>query len=688
MMSSIGDTASLSSQVSSGFVSSTDPSETLNVVADPVSRASRGHIRTSTPPSTLCTSSPALLSSPIASERVRTRVDSPPSALAFLAAVCSSPSVHWDGLKHHYLDTEKGNPCDDATAEHDITNGPHMGHRRTSFDAHGGHVFPFVHELMDSVEDCEDSSPQKSSITRDVHCSTPGEAAVNKDDDLPAAGISASSDYSSDFAPSSPTALSLSSPSHRLSCDFTSSSERSITLPLSSPGPPYMKEILSSTAVPTRRGLQHDPLQDTSLAEDEASTQPAQVEILTLKAEPLEVLMPKVEGMEVGLDLPRNGPEMPMRSLSPLHAPSPIFIDHALSPISSALSSPLSEPFDLEPSSAVSSHFRMSSSAVSSRSASPVTDMGDDKCLAAKHVNSGRRASTNVISSSGRRLGGDMGKELRQRSDTAPPEPTPRKRRRRSSPSSPVLRTFQVHRVSSPCSPSPSYSKVLVTSSAPHEENHPPGRKWKTKPKKPRSSTTVFSSKVNRVVPHKDASRRSTSSKEPQLLVSSSSNVVPSDKALSDNHSLEELTSLPMTGFLVETLALSRASAMAAPELLRAVLKSQPHLMEERSEDRWSALVRCILEQVPMFGRIERRGTVCIFANSSILGTYWNPFRQDAADRPLEDQWFYIPENDEENGRAELLKGLMPNKRSVTKRSKQYYFEPVQKLSRWDPEDD
>jgi len=61
---------------------------------------------------------------------------------------------------------------------------------------------------------------------------------------------------------------------------------------------------------------------------------------------------------------------------------------------------------------------------------------------------------------------------------------------------------------------------------------------------------------------------------------------------------------------------------------------------------------------------------------------------QDAADRPLEDQWFYIPEHDEEDGRAELLKGLMPKKRNVTKRSKQYYFEPVQKVSRWDPEDD
>jgi hypothetical protein len=65
-----------------------------------------------------------------------------------------------------------------------------------------------------------------------------------------------------------------------------------------------------------------------------------------------------------------------------------------------------------------------------------------------------------------------------------------------------------------------------------------------------------------------------------------------------------------------------------------------------------------------------------------------NTCHQDAADRPLEDQWFYIPENDEESGRAELLRGVMPKKRTVTKRSKQYYFQPVSKISRWDPEDD
>ncbi|KAF8513136.1 hypothetical protein BU17DRAFT_53430 [Hysterangium stoloniferum] len=138
---------------------------------------------------------------------------------------------------------------------------------------------------------------------------------------------------------------------------------------------------------------------------------------------------------------------------------------------------------------------------------------------------------------------------------------------------------------------------------------------------------------------------------------------------LADPLQTSELVDLPMTGFLVETLALSRASAMGAPELLRAVLKSQPQLSESRSEIEWLVLVRRILERVTMFGRIERKGL-------------------DAADRPLEDQWFYIPEYDKELGRAELLTGIMPKKRTVTKRSKQYYFEPVSKISRWDPEDD
>lgn len=65
-------------------------------------------------------------------------------------------------------------------------------------------------------------------------------------------------------------------------------------------------------------------------------------------------------------------------------------------------------------------------------------------------------------------------------------------------------------------------------------------------------------------------------------------------------------------------------------------------------------------------------------------------WRQDDSDRPLEAQWFYVPELDEDQERATLIRSMMPRpaKRTETKKYKQYYWRPLEKISRWDPEDD
>lgn len=62
---------------------------------------------------------------------------------------------------------------------------------------------------------------------------------------------------------------------------------------------------------------------------------------------------------------------------------------------------------------------------------------------------------------------------------------------------------------------------------------------------------------------------------------------------------------------------------------------------------------------------------------------------QDDSDRPMEARWFYNPERDEDQERAALVRSLMPRpgKRSETKKYKQYYYQPLGKISRWDPED-
>lgn len=583
---------------------------TSSVGATPVLRVP---CRTITPPNELSQSTPEFLLSPNVSERVRTRVDSPPSALTFLAAVCSSPSVHWDGRKHYYLESEKSNLAVDVRGEHDIEDDPHIVDQLTlpSLQDFSEQPFPCGSGVIGN-DDCDDPGLQMSFVTQEMHFPTPLE-----DDDVPTSGVSTGPEYNSDFLPSSPTALSLSSPPHRMSYDFTSSSERSMTLPLSSPGPPYLKKTPPYSAINVSEAS-NAPIAKSCQVEDETSHE-ARVECSPLKVEPLEVLMPQAEHTNARPDITSHYPKTPTRtrSLSPLHAPSPLFIDPILSPISSLLSSPLSEPFNLEPS-AVSSRFSVSSSVVSSRCASPVSSIADDNKHLLRHTSAGRRASTHVISTTSQ-IGGDMHNELRQRSDTAPPEPTPRKRRRRSSPSSPVLRAFQVQRVNSSHA-SPSCSKATVTSSTGHQENRQPCRKSRAKANKLSNPVSALSSRLNRLSAQTDGSQQSPFRQQLQPLVSSCNSQAGLDDSSANaiDYSVTELATLPMTGFLVETLALSRASAMAAPELLRAVLKSQPHLLEERSEDIWSVLVRRILEEVQMFGRIERRGTVSIITTSSI----------------------------------------------------------------------
>ncbi|TDL25995.1 hypothetical protein BD410DRAFT_560374 [Rickenella mellea] len=124
-----------------------------------------------------------------------------------------------------------------------------------------------------------------------------------------------------------------------------------------------------------------------------------------------------------------------------------------------------------------------------------------------------------------------------------------------------------------------------------------------------------------------------------------------------------------MRGFLIQAMAISRASSMPASSLLREVLREQPQVGAQRTKKAWLVLLSEVLSASEVFGRIEREGT-------------------DAAGKPLEPQWFYIPEKDDDQERAMLLREMMPKKRNETKKHKQYYYRPVEKISRWDAEDE
>ncbi|TFY55451.1 hypothetical protein EVJ58_g8240 [Rhodofomes roseus] len=148
-----------------------------------------------------------------------------------------------------------------------------------------------------------------------------------------------------------------------------------------------------------------------------------------------------------------------------------------------------------------------------------------------------------------------------------------------------------------------------------------------------------------------------------------------------------DLSSLPlplqeMQGMLIESLATSRASSLPASSLYTALMSSRPALKEYQSskheglmdKKEWMGIIEDVLEvgwsSSGVFDKVE----------SSVKDT----------DHQLEAQWFYVPEKDEDQERATLIRSMMPRpgKRSETKKSKQYYWRPLGKISKWDPEDD
>lgn len=569
------------------------------------------HIRFSTPPSSLCASSPELVLPPT-SKRVRTRPETP-SALAVLAAVCSSPNVRWDGVRHRYGDGHgKSIWCDELRMARGPPRQAHIvdPSSPSSHMVYGERSFPFQATIKSDIESYEVEVLQKTPANDDVRLPS---SVEDEDADISPPKVTGGRDYFSEM-PSSPPTLVFSSPYNGAPCDVSSSSdERSSTLPLSSPGP--LHPTLFSPTYSIRDDAVECHSQNSS---DEAVKTEHDTGFFNSTAEeekyliPLAIDRPKSE--KCGSEAPTmDGEPIQTPPLSPLQALEPLpatRVNMSPSPLSSLVSSPLSELIEDEVSSPAPTRFSIISDAISSRSISPDTDIDSDYIRKSKAV--GRRASAaNVFGTKARRMSGLSGSRYWRRSDTAPPETTPSKRARQSSPSSPIPRPLQLRRLSSSPSPS-SHSNDLATSSAMFNENRP-GRKKHKKILKTRNP--IFSevkrslnpSHPGSAAPHQPTKRRK--GKLSNRVNQSESNATPSEFY---SLSPAELTALPVTGFLVETLALSRASAITAPELLRAVLKSQPHLMGERSEKSWLELVRCVLAKVRMFGRIERRGTVSL----------------------------------------------------------------------------
>jgi len=129
-------------------------------------------------------------------------------------------------------------------------------------------------------------------------------------------------------------------------------------------------------------------------------------------------------------------------------------------------------------------------------------------------------------------------------------------------------------------------------------------------------------------------------------------------------------------GLVIETMATSRASSLPASSIFKLVMSSQPSLKSQRPEQDWLRIFERVLRDGAadrgsgVFGKVESSG-------------------KDASGRPLEAQWFYVPERDEDQERAALIRSMMPRpgKRTETMKYKQYYWRPLEKISKWDPED-
>lgn len=190
---------------------------------------------------------------------------------------------------------------------------------------------------------------------------------------------------------------------------------------------------------------------------------------------------------------------------------------------------------------------------------------------------------------------------------------------------------------------------------------HPPSKSASAKSRKRRAEKD---SKETRVSQPKKRSQQAFALESPQKGAEHSQVVVEEGDA-------------EMKGMIIECMATSRASSMPVSLVARTVMQAHPRLKAEKTEKEWRKVIGRVLVN-GMAGR-----------GSGVFGKVDSSGKDDS-DRPLEAQWFYVPEMDEDQDRAALIRSMMPRpgKRSVTKQYKQYYWRPLDKISRWDPEDE
>ncbi|KAF9569175.1 hypothetical protein EC968_002683 [Mortierella alpina] len=116
------------------------------------------------------------------------------------------------------------------------------------------------------------------------------------------------------------------------------------------------------------------------------------------------------------------------------------------------------------------------------------------------------------------------------------------------------------------------------------------------------------------------------------------------------------------TEMIIDTLVFARKKkSMTLTELFDEMIMSQPSLMATQDADEIKAQMLQSLSAARCVGKITRKG-------------------KDAYNKPLENQWYYIPECDHNVMRKLTRQEVMPSARKCTLKDKQYFFKMPPKL--------
>ncbi|KAJ7169869.1 hypothetical protein C8R46DRAFT_1090329 [Mycena filopes] len=201
------------------------------------------------------------------------------------------------------------------------------------------------------------------------------------------------------------------------------------------------------------------------------------------------------------------------------------------------------------------------------------------------------------------------------------------------------------------------------TQSRPKRAEQKPSRKTETKDVPPKVKKAARSD----VRPAASKTKRKARQRSPSPSASSSRSLSPPPKETKRKAAPE--IDPELCGMLIECMATSRAVT---------VMQMYPSVKSRGTERQCLDIMERVLES----GTVTGGGT-------GVFGKVQSGSK-DGSEPPLEAQWFYVPERDQDQDRAQLIRSMMPRpaKRSETKKYKQYYYRPLEKISRWDPEDE